>query len=185
MNLHEYQSKRLLSDYGIAVPAGGPAASGTEAADLAKSLGGESWMVKAQVHAGGRGKAGGVKRAANPEEVEAIATSLLGTRLVTKQTTAAGQPITTVLVESTTGIESELYLSMLVDRARRQIAIIASAAGGMDIEEVAEKEPDKIVTTFIDPQYRLVALSDQANWLRPGARRWADQTAGEHPDPAL
>ena len=151
MNLHEYQSKQILSAYGIPVPEGGPASSADSASERATALGGEAWMVKAQVHAGGRGKAGGVKRATSAEEVAAIANSLLGTQLVTKQTTAEGQPINTVLVESTTEIESELYLSMLVDRTRRRVAIIASAAGGMDIEAVAEKEPEKIVTIFIDP----------------------------------
>ena len=156
MNLHEYQSKQLLSEYGIPVPEGGPATSGEAAAESARALGGSTWMVKAQVHAGGRGKAGGVKRATSTAEVAAIADTLIGTRLVTKQTTSEGQPINTVLVEATTEIESELYLSMLVDRARRRIAIIASAAGGMDIEEVAEKEPDKIVTVFIDPNTGLM-----------------------------
>ena len=151
MNLHEYQSKQILSDYGIPTPEGGPATSGKSARERAGSLGGEAWMVKAQVHAGGRGKAGGVKRATSADEVESIASNLIGTQLVTKQTTAQGQPINTVLVEATTEIETELYLSMLVDRGRRRVAIIASAAGGMDIEEVAEKEPDKIVTIFIDP----------------------------------
>ena len=156
MNLHEYQSKQILSDYGIPVPSGGPAGSADEASQRANALGGKAWMVKAQVHAGGRGKAGGVKRATSAEEVASIADKLLGTRLVTKQTTDEGQPINTVLVESTTEIDSELYLSMLVDRARRRIAIIASAAGGMDIEEVAEKEPDKIITVFIDPNSGLM-----------------------------
>ena len=112
-------------------------------------------MVKAQVHAGGRGKAGGVKRADSLDQVSTFAEALLGTRLVTKQTTAKGQPISTVLVESTCGIDREFYLSMLVDRGRRQITIMASAAGGMDIEEVAATEPAKIVTEFIDPAAEL------------------------------
>ena len=156
MNLHEYQSKQILSDYGIPIPDGGPASSADAAFQQASSLPGEAWMVKAQVHAGGRGKAGGVKRAISAEEVANIAKTLIGTRLVTKQTTAKGQPINTVLVESTMEIDSELYLSMLVDRARRRIAIIASAAGGMDIEEVSEKEPEKIITVFIDPNLGLM-----------------------------
>lgn len=151
MNLHEYQSKQLLSKYGVPVPDGGPAHSAEEARDRAKALGGDRWMVKAQVHAGGRGKAGGVKMAKSKDEVGQIAEGLLGTRLVTKQTTAAGQPINTVLVEATTDIGSELYLSMLVDRSRGRVAIIASAAGGMDIEEVAASEPEKIVTVFVNP----------------------------------
>jgi succinyl-CoA synthetase beta subunit len=151
MNLHEYQAKQLVSSYGVPVPDGGPAHSAEEARDRANALGGTSWMVKAQVHAGGRGKAGGVKMAKTKDDVETIARSLLGTRLVTKQTTAQGQPINTVLVEATTEIASELYVSMLVERGAGKVAIIASAAGGMDIEEVAEKEPDKIVTVLIDP----------------------------------
>ena len=151
MNLHEYQAKRLLADYGIPVPPGRPATSAAQARSAAEELGGLEWMVKAQVHAGGRGKAGGVKKAGSLDEVEALAGAMLGTRLVTRQTTAEGQPISTVLVESTSGIERELYLSMLVDRGRRRIAIMASAAGGMDIEEVAATEPDRIVTEFIDP----------------------------------
>jgi succinyl-CoA synthetase beta subunit len=151
MNLHEYQSKGLLADYGVPVPLGHAARSAEEARGHARSLPGEAWMVKAQVHAGGRGKAGGVKKASSLDEVEAIAGELLGKRLVTKQTTAEGQPIGQVLVESTTDIAHEYYLSLLVDRGRRQVAIMASAEGGMDIEEVAATQPHKIVTEFVDP----------------------------------
>ena len=151
MNLHEFQAKHLLSAYGVPVPPGRPATSAAEARSAAEALGGDAWMVKAQVHAGGRGKAGGVRRAGSLDEVPALAEAMLGTRLVTRQTTAEGQPVSTVLVESTSGIERELYLSLLVDRGRRQIAIIASAAGGMDIEEVAATEPEKIVTELVDP----------------------------------
>ena len=151
MNLHEFQAKNLLSGYGIPVPSGRPATSAAQARAAAETLGGDAWMVKAQVHAGGRGKAGGVRRARSLDEVAALAEAMLGTRLVTRQTTAEGQPISTVLIESTSDIESEFYLSLLVDRGRRQIALMASAAGGMDIEEVAATEPGKIVTEFIDP----------------------------------
>ncbi len=151
MNLHEYQSKKLLADFGVPVPEGHPASSPEEARARAESLGGNTWMVKAQVHAGGRGKAGGVKMAKSLDEVASLAGEILGRRLVTKQTTADGQPVNQVLVERTTDIGHEYYLSMLVDRGARQVAIIASAAGGMDIEEVAAKEPEKIVTTFVDP----------------------------------
>ena len=151
MNLHEFQAKGLLEDYGVPVPPGRPATSAARARSAAEVLGGSTWMVKAQVHAGGRGKAGGVKRAASPDEVATLAGAMLGTRLVTRQTTAEGQPVATVLVESTSEIHRELYLSMLVDRSRRQIAIMASSAGGMDIEEVAATEPEKIVTELIDP----------------------------------
>ena len=151
MNLHEYQSKTLLSAYGIPVPEGGPARTPEEAQAQADALGDPPWMVKAQVHAGGRGKAGGIKRASNPADVANFAGEMLGTRLVTKQTTAQGQPINTVLIEATTEIAREFYLSLLVDRGRRQVAIIASAAGGMNIEEVAAEDPDKIVSEFVDP----------------------------------
>ena len=151
MNLHEFQAKDLLCAYGIPVPPGRPATSAAQARSAAQALGGDSWMVKAQVHAGGRGKAGGVKRAGSLEEVCALCEAMLGTRLVTGQTTAQGQPIATVLIESTSDITREFYLSLLVDRSRRQIAIMASAAGGMDIEEVAATEPGKIITEFVDP----------------------------------
>ncbi|MDH3413854.1 MAG: acetate--CoA ligase family protein, partial [Gammaproteobacteria bacterium] len=151
MNLHEYQAKAVLRSYGVPVPDGSPANSAKAAREVAKSLGGKSWMVKAQVHAGGRGKVGGVKRATSLDQVSELAKAMLGTRLVTNQTTAAGQPVNTVLVEATTEIGDEFYLSMLVDRSRRQVAIMASAAGGMNIEEVAAKEPDKIVMEYIDP----------------------------------
>ena len=151
MNLHEFQAKDLLTSYGVPVPAGRTATSAAQARSAAEALGGDAWMVKAQVHAGGRGKAGGVKRAGSLDEVSALAGAMLGTRLVTKQTTAAGQPVSTVLIESTSDIEREFYLSMLVDRGRRRVAMVASAAGGMDIEEVAASEPEKIVSEFIDP----------------------------------
>ena len=151
MNLHEFQAKELLSAYGVPVPQGLPATSAEAALECASKLGGDQWMVKAQVHAGGRGKAGGVKRAQGTEELSSIVQGMLGQRLVTKQTTAEGVPINIVLIESLTGIDSELYLSLLVDRGKRRVAIIASAAGGMNIEEVAAQTPEKIITTFIDP----------------------------------
>ena len=151
MNLHEFQAKALLSAYGVPVPPGQPATSAAQARTAAETLGGDAWMVKAQVHAGGRGKAGGVRRAGSLDEVSALAEAMLGTRLVTAQTTAQGQPISTVLIEATSGIGREFYLSLLVDRSRRRIAIVASAAGGVNIEEVAATEPEKIVTEFIEP----------------------------------
>lgn len=151
MNIHEYQAKRLFADYGIPVPTGLPAFSPEEARQAAQTLGGSSWMVKAQVHAGGRGKAGGVKRAQSAQEVADIANSLLGKRLVTHQTNADGQPISAVLVETPTSIDRELYLSMLIDRANKRVAIIASASGGMDIEKVAEETPEKVLTRIVNP----------------------------------
>ena len=151
MNLHEYQAKALLAGFGVPVPEGSPAHSPEEARETAEGLPGDAWMVKAQVHAGGRGKAGGVRRASCLDEVQSIAGEMIGSRLVTRQTARDGQPIHTVLVEAPSEIGDEFYLSMLVDRGRRQVAIMASAAGGMNIEEVAEKEPDRIVMEFVDP----------------------------------
>ena len=151
MNLHEYQSKRLFADYGIPVPRGIPAETADEAAEAAEKLGGELWVVKAQVHAGGRGKAGGVKLARSVEEVRAAATGMLGTQLVTHQSGPEGLPVNIVYVEAGSDIDRELYLSMLVDREVSRIAFIASAAGGMDIEQVAEETPEKIFSVAIAP----------------------------------
>ena len=151
MNLHEYQSKRLFADYGIPVPKGIPAKSPNEAVDAAKELGGDLWVVKAQVHAGGRGKAGGVKLARTRDEVHQYAEQMLGTRLVTHQSGPEGLPVNVVYVEAGSDIDRELYLSMLVDREASRVAFIASAAGGMDIEQVAEETPEKIFTVTVAP----------------------------------
>jgi len=151
MNLHEYQSKRLFAQYGIPVPDGYPATTPDEAVEAAEKLGGELWVVKAQVHAGGRGKAGGVKLAKTVDEVREYAAGMLGTMLVTHQSGPEGLPVNTVYVEAGSGIERELYLSMLVDREASRIAFIASAAGGMDIEQVAEDTPEKIFSVVVAP----------------------------------
>ena len=151
MNLHEYQSKRLFADYGIPVPKGIPAETPDEAVAAAKKLGGELWVVKAQVHAGGRGKAGGVKLARSAEEVREHAEGMLGTQLVTHQSGPEGLPVNVVYVEEGSGIDRELYLSMLLDREVNRVAFIASAAGGMDIEKVAAETPEKIFTIAIAP----------------------------------
>ena len=151
MNLHEYQSKRLFADYNIPVPDGIPASTADEAVAAVAKLPGELWVVKAQVHAGGRGKAGGVKLCRSADEVRAAADALLGTQLVTHQSGPDGMPVNTVYVESGSAIERELYLSMLVNREERRVSIIASAAGGMDIEAVAEETPEKILTSVISP----------------------------------
>jgi len=151
MNLHEYQAKQLFTDYGIPVSPGKPAYSVDEAAANAKSLGGTGWVVKAQVHAGGRGKAGGVKLARSMEDVKKYSKAMLGTRLVTRQSGPEGNPVNCVLIQGMSDIESELYLGMLVDRSKRRIVVMGSRAGGMDIEEVAAKEPEKLHTFFIDP----------------------------------
>jgi len=151
MNLHEYQSKRLFADYGIPVPKGIPAKTTDEAVKAAEKLGGELWVVKAQVHAGGRGKAGGIKLARTIEEVRRHAGDMLGTQLVTHQSGPEGLPVNIVYVESGSEIERELYLSMLVDREVSKVAFIASAAGGMDIEKVAAETPDRIFTVAVSP----------------------------------
>lgn len=151
MNLHEYQAKKLFEDYNIPVPPGKPAASIKEALRHAADLGGKSWVVKAQVHAGGRGKAGGVKIANGVAELEAIVRAMLGSQLITKQSAPKGQPVNCVLISSLSGIDAELYLGMVIDRASRRIAIMASTEGGMDIEEVAATHPDKIISVTIDP----------------------------------
>jgi succinyl-CoA synthetase beta subunit len=151
MNLHEYQAKQLFSDYGIPISKGIPAYSVDEAVKNAETLGGEGWVVKAQVHAGGRGKAGGVKLARSIEEVKQYSEQMLGTRLVTKQSGPEGNPINCVLIQTMSDIKSELYLGMLVDRSKRRIVVMGSRAGGMDIEEVAATEPEKIHTFFVDP----------------------------------
>jgi len=151
MNLHEYQAKKLFVEYGIPVPPGKLAHSVKEALRNAAELKGEGWVVKAQVHAGGRGKAGGVKLAHSMGELEDIVRNMLGKQLVTKQSAPTGQPVNCVLVQSMAAIAAEYYLGLVVDRASKRIAIIASSAGGMDIEEVAATRPDKIFNTIIDP----------------------------------
>jgi succinyl-CoA synthetase beta subunit len=151
MNLHEYQSKELFARYGIPVPNGIVAATPDQAVQAAKRLGGSVWVVKAQVHAGGRGKAGGVKVVKSVEDVGTAAKAMLGQRLVTKQTGVEGLPIGQVYVESGSKIERELYLSLLLNRDTSKIAFVASAAGGMDIEEVAAKTPEKIIRVEIHP----------------------------------
>ena len=163
MNLHEYQAKILFSEYGIPVPEGKPAHSVKDALGAAGEIGGRSWVVKAQVHAGGRGKAGGVRLVSGKNELEDYVKGLLGTVLVTKQSGTEGKPVNCVLVSALSSISSELYLGMLVDRGMRRVAVMASAAGGMDIEEVAATEPGRIATFTIDPvmglqQYQCRAL---------------------------
>ena len=151
MNLHEYQSKRLFADYGIPVPRGIPVETADAAVAAAEELGGDLWVIKAQVHAGGGGKAGGVKLARSTDEVREHAEAMLGTQLVTHQSGPEGLPVNVVYVEEGSGIDRELYLSMLVDREVSRVAFIASAAGGMDIEQVAAETPEKIFTVAIAP----------------------------------
>jgi len=151
MNLHEYQAKQVFAEFGVPVPVGKPARSVKEAVNVAKELGGECWVVKAQVHAGGRGKAGGVKLCKGIDEVEAFSKKLLGSRLVTPQTDEEGLPIEMLIVEEVKPIDRELYISAVVDRGTKRIMFMASEAGGMDIEEVAEETPEKILLAAVDP----------------------------------
>jgi len=151
MNLHEFQAKQLFTEYGIPIPKGHVARSVAEASDSAKRLGGSVWVVKAQVHAGGRGKAGGVKVVKSMEELESYTESLLGSRLATHQTGPEGLPVNAVMVEQGLSIERELYLGALIDRASKRLVFMASAAGGMDIEEVASTQPEKIVNVKVNP----------------------------------
>ena len=151
MNLHEYQAKALFARYGIAVPEGRLATSAEQARAMAKEIGGNKFVVKAQVHAGGRGKVGGVKLVEGFDAVEEAARKMIGTRLVTKQTDAKGLPVNSVWVEKPSAIARELYVSALVDRTLERIIFMASPEGGMDIEEVAEKHPDKIKSITVHP----------------------------------
>lgn len=157
MNLHEYQAKEIFTRYGIPVPAGNIAESVDGARQAAKQLGGDRWVVKAQVHAGGRGKVGGVKLVDSVDAVEEAAKGMLGKRLVTIQTDAAGLPINSVWVEEPSKIERELYLSALIDRATERLVFMASPDGGMDIEEVAEKTPERIKSISVHPAAGLQA----------------------------
>jgi succinyl-CoA synthetase, beta subunit len=157
MNIHEYQAKQLFRDYAIAVPQGMVADSPAQARLAAEQLPGSAWVVKAQIHAGARGKAGGVKVARSLDEVGAHAKAMLGTRLVTHQTDAAGLPVNAVWVEEASAIKNEFYLSLLIDRDSERLIFIASAAGGMDIEAVAAETPEKIVRVKVHPAAGLQA----------------------------
>lgn len=151
MNLHEYQGKQLFAEYGLPVSTGYAASTPEEARQAAEKIGGDVWVVKAQVHAGGRGKAGGVKLVKTLDDVEAFAKAQLGTRLVTYQTDSKGQPVNKILVETCTDIAKELYLGAVVDRASRSIVFMASTEGGVEIEKVAHETPEKIFKVTIDP----------------------------------
>ena len=151
MNLHEYQGKQLFAEYGLPVSKGIAAETVQEAIAAADIIGGDRWVVKAQVHAGGRGKAGGVKLVSSKAEIEAFSRQWLGKNLVTYQTDAKGQPVSRILVETCTDIDQELYLGAVVDRGTRRIIFMASTEGGVEIEKVAEETPEKILKAIIDP----------------------------------
>jgi succinyl-CoA synthetase beta subunit len=166
MKIHEYQGKEILRKFGVSTPRGIPCFSVDEAVQAAETLGGNVWVVKAQIHAGGRGKGGGVKLAKSLDEVRQHASSILGMQLKTHQTGPAGQKVRRLLIEDGADIRKEYYVAALTDRATQTVAMMASSEGGMDIEEVAHKTPEKIIKVFIDP---LVGITDaQARQLAVG-----------------
>ena len=166
MKIHEYQGKEILKKFGVTTPRGIPCFSVDEAVKAAETLGGKVWVVKAQIHAGGRGKGGGVKVAKSPDEVRAFATAILGMQLKTHQTGPEGQKVRRLLVEEGADIKHEYYCAALTDRVTQKVAMMASSEGGMDIETVAKNTPEKIIKVFVDP---LVGLTDaQATELAKG-----------------
>jgi succinyl-CoA synthetase beta subunit len=166
MKIHEYQGKELLKKFGVTVPRGIPCFSVDEAVKAAETLGGRVWVVKAQIHAGGRGKGGGVKVAKTLDEVRIFANAILGMQLKTHQTGPEGQKVRRLLVEEGADIKKECYVAALTDRATQKVAMMASSEGGMDIEEVAHKTPEKIIKVFVDPAAGLTDV--QANELAKG-----------------
>jgi succinyl-CoA synthetase beta subunit len=166
MKIHEYQGKEILRRFGVPVPRGIPAFSVDEAMKAAEQLGGSVWVVKAQIHAGGRGKGGGVKLGRSMEEVKALSSSILGMQLVTHQTGPVGQKVRRLLIEEGADIKKEYYVAALTDRATQKVAMMASSEGGMDIEEVAHATPEKILKEFVDPAVGLT--NDQATRLARG-----------------
>ena len=151
MKIHEYQGKEILRQFGVPVPRGIPAFNVQEAVEAAQKLGGPVWVVKAEIHAGGRGKGGGVKVAKSVEDVKTLAEQILGMQLITHQTGPEGQKVRRLYIEDGADIKNELYVSLVTDRATQKVALIASSEGGMDIEEVAHSTPEKIITEMIDP----------------------------------
>jgi succinyl-CoA synthetase beta subunit len=175
MKIHEYQGKDILRNFGVPVPRGIPAFTVQEAVEAAQKLGGPVWVVKAQIHAGGRGKGGGVKLARSVDEVKALAGQILGMQLVTHQTGPEGQKVRRLLIEDGADIKKEYYVSVVTDRGSQKVAIMASSEGGMNIEEVAHATPEKIIKAFVDP---LVGLTDdQAGKLAAGIGVPAASTA--------
>ncbi len=175
MKIHEYQGKEILRQFGVSVPRGIPAFTVQEAVEAAQKLGGPVWVVKAQIHAGGRGKGGGVKVAKTVDDVKARATDILGMQLVTHQTGPEGQKVRRLYIEEGADIQKEYYLSVVTDRGTQKVAFIASSEGGMDIEEVAHSHPEKIVKVFVDPLAGLTQA--QGEELARGVGMPADSVA--------
>lgn len=170
MNIHEYQTKELLRGYGVPVPEGRVAHNVDNAATIAEELGGERWVVKAQIHAGGRGKGGGVKVASSIDEVKQFTNEMIGTNLVTPQTGEEGRLVQRVLVEQGCNINKEYYLGMVIDRASQRITVIASASGGMNIEEVAKTDPERVIREAVDPAIGLAGFQCRKIAARIGMR---------------
>jgi succinyl-CoA synthetase beta subunit/malate-CoA ligase subunit beta len=168
LNIHEYQTKELLRGYGVPVPEGRVAHNVDNAATIAEGLGGERWVVKAQIHAGGRGKGGGVKVASSLDEVKQFTDEMIGSNLVTPQTGAAGRMVQRVLVEQACNINKEYYLGMVIDRATQRITMIGSASGGMNIEEVAKTDPDRVIREAVDPAIGLAGFQSRKIAARMG-----------------
>ncbi|MET3493838.1 ADP-forming succinate--CoA ligase subunit beta [Variovorax sp. LT1R20] len=175
MKIHEYQGKEILAKFGVPVPRGIPAYTVQEAVEAAQKLGGPVWVVKAQIHAGGRGKGGGVKVAKSIEDVKKLAGDILGMQLKTHQTGPEGQKVRRLYIEDGADINKEYYVSAVTDRATQKVAFIASSEGGMDIEEVAHSSPEKIITVFADPEKGLT--DEQAKQIADGIGMPADSTA--------
>lgn len=175
MKIHEYQGKAILRQFGVPVPRGIAAYTVQEAVEAAQKLGGPVWVVKAQIHAGGRGKGGGVKLARSVDEVRQLAAEILDMQLVTHQTGPAGQRVRRLLIEEGADIQSEYYVSALTDRASQRVAFMASSAGGMDIEQVAHDTPEKILKVSVDPAMGLTEA--QAKTLADGIGVPAGSTA--------
>lgn len=175
MKIHEYQGKEILAKFGVPVPRGIPAYTVQEAVEAAQKLGGPVWVVKAQIHAGGRGKGGGVKVAKSIEDVKKLAGEILGMQLKTHQTGPEGQKVRRLYIEDGADIQKEYYVSAVTDRATQKVAFIASSEGGMDIEEVAHSSPEKIITVFADPALGLT--DEQAKQIADGIGMPADSTA--------
>ncbi|CAN7203286.1 ADP-forming succinate--CoA ligase subunit beta [Pseudorhodoferax sp. LjRoot39] len=175
MKIHEYQGKEILAKFGVPVPRGIPAYTVQEAVEAAQKLGGPVWVVKAQIHAGGRGKGGGVKVAKSIEQVKELAGQILGMQLKTHQTGPEGQKVRRLYIEDGADIQKEYYISAVTDRATQKVAFIASSEGGMDIEEVAHSTPEKIITVFADPKEGLTDA--QAKEIADGIGMPADSTA--------
>ena len=151
MDIHEYQAKALLADFGVPIPPGGLAYSPEQAQYRASEIGGDQWVVKAQVHTGGRGKAGGIRVCRSEQEVWTAADEMLGSRLVTNQTGPRGRGVYRLYIESVADIDREIYLGFVLDRATERVMLVASAAGGMEIEQIAEDDPDSLVRVVVEP----------------------------------